>query len=87
MQNISDWRFSPRREERQVRINNFLAAFASLCSGHALREIFRIFGCGFAAPGFFWYWLCVMSPWFIRFAPGAQILKHSNTKILNQLTE
>jgi hypothetical protein len=35
----------PRREERQVRIDVvfFFAAFASLrlCSGHALREIFR----------------------------------------------
>ena len=35
----------PRREERQVRITIFFAAFASL------REIFRIFGCGFAALG------------------------------------
>ena len=36
----------PRREERQVRITIFFAAFASL-----RREIFRIFGCGFAALG------------------------------------
>jgi hypothetical protein len=43
----------PRGEERQVRITIFFAAFASLRlrSGHALREIFRIFGCGFAALG------------------------------------
>jgi hypothetical protein len=43
-QNISDWEiFLPRREERQVRITIFFAAFASL------REIFRIFDCGSAA--------------------------------------
>ena len=42
-QNISDSEIPPAkaREERQVRITIFFAAFASL------REIFRIFGCGF----------------------------------------
>ena len=48
-QNISDSRFlPPRREERQVRITIFFAAFASL------REIFRIFGCSAAALGPSW---------------------------------
>ena len=66
MQNISDWEIPPAKARSCgsakfgltiffAAPSTFLACFASLrlCSGHALREIFRIFGCGFAALGFF----------------------------------
>jgi hypothetical protein len=61
-QNIADSEIPPAKARRAPSSdNNFFAAFASLrlCSGHALREIFRIFGCGSAA-------LC--SLWLIEFS-------------------